>query len=68
MAEQPNTPFGHQARFALVELPELAPEALRAKILYLRSQYGHMDLVTSGQVLPILLRTTRLARLPRSPA
>ncbi len=36
---------------------------LRAKLLYLRSQYGHMEMVTNGTVLPVLLRTTRLQRL-----
>ncbi len=48
---------------------DLSPAALKAKILYLRSQYSHMELVTSGEVLPLLLRATRLARVaPPSPA
>jgi hypothetical protein len=34
-----------------------------AKLLYMRSQYGHMEMVTNGAVLPVLLRTTHLQRL-----
>jgi hypothetical protein len=32
----------------------------RAKLLYIRSQYGHMQLVTSSKVIPVLLRLTPL--------
>lgn len=32
----------------------------RAKLLYIRSQYQHMSLVTSGKVIPVLLRLTPL--------
>jgi len=32
----------------------------RAKLLYIRSQYNHMSLVTSGKVIPVLLRLTPL--------
>lgn len=32
----------------------------RAKLLYVRSQYGHMQIVTSGKVIPLLLRLTPL--------
>ena len=35
----------------------------RAKLLYVRSQYGHMQIVTSGKVIPVLLRLTPLAAL-----
>lgn len=31
-----------------------------AKLLYVRSQYGHMQIVTSGKVIPLLLRLTPL--------
>ena len=31
-----------------------------AKLLYIRSQYGHMQIVTSGKVIPLLLRLTPL--------
>jgi hypothetical protein len=34
----------------------------RAKLLYIHSQYGHMELVTGGAVIPVLLRLTPLAR------
>ena len=33
---------------------------LKAPILYLRSQYEHMEIVLSGRVLPLLLRLTTL--------
>jgi hypothetical protein len=33
-----------------------------AKLLYIRSQYGHMQIVTSGKVIPLLLRLTPLKR------
>ncbi len=32
----------------------------RAKLLYIRSQYQHMSIVTSGKVIPVLLRLTPL--------
>ena len=32
----------------------------RAKLLYIRSQYNHMSLVTAGKVIPLLLRMTSL--------
>ena len=35
----------------------------RAKLLYVRSQYGHMQIVTSGKVIPLLLRLTPLKRV-----
>ena len=34
-----------------------------AKLLYIRSQFGHMSLVTSGKVIPVLLRLTPLRSL-----
>jgi hypothetical protein len=34
-----------------------------AKLLYIRSQYEHMGIVTSKKVIPILLRVTRLKAL-----
>lgn len=34
-----------------------------AKLLYIRSQYEHMQIVTSGKVIPILLRVTPLKAL-----
>lgn len=35
----------------------------RAKLLYIRSQYDHMAIVTSQKVIPLLLRVTRLKAL-----
>lgn len=35
----------------------------RAKLLYIRSQYNHMSIVTSGKVIPVLLRLTPLKSL-----
>ena len=35
----------------------------QAKLLYIRSQYGHMDIVTSGKVIPLLLHLTQLRSL-----
>lgn len=35
----------------------------RAKLLYVRSQYGHMQIVTNGKVIPLLLRVSPLKAL-----
>jgi len=35
----------------------------RTKLLYIRSQYEHMSIVTSQKVIPLLLRVTRLKAL-----
>ncbi|MDB4963421.1 MAG: hypothetical protein JWP01_3420 [Myxococcales bacterium] len=43
------------------------PEARRARLVYIRAQFGHMALVTEGIVLPSILRlfpVERLADLP----
>jgi hypothetical protein len=42
---------------------EFTRQQKRAKILYLQSQYDHMQIVTGGQVIPLLLRLTPLRRL-----
>jgi len=61
--------FAHQFRYAAVRhsIPhsysEFTKREKRSKLLYLRSQYGHMALVTSGKVIPLLLRLTPLKRL-----
>ena len=34
-----------------------------AKLLYIRSQFEHMAIVTSGRVIPVLLRVTPLKAL-----
>lgn len=40
---------------------DLSTEQRAAPILYMRSQYGHMEMVTNGRVIPLLLQ---LASLP----
>jgi hypothetical protein len=35
----------------------------RARLLYIHSQYGHMEIVTSGKLIPKLLRLTHLKAL-----
>ena len=58
--------FSQQYKFAVAR--EKFPETLggftkaerRAKLLYVRSQYDHMAIVTSRKVIPLLLRVTRL--------
>lgn len=42
---------------------ELSASDRRANLLYLRSQYGHEEIVSGGKVLPMLLRLTPLALL-----
>ncbi len=42
-------------------------QATRARILYIKSNVGHMPLVTSGTTLPMILRTLRAKRLVREP-
>jgi hypothetical protein len=36
---------------------------LRAPLLYLRSQYDHQEIVSSGKVIPVLLQITRIGGL-----
>lgn len=43
------------------------PEARDARILYVRSQIGHMPLVTEGFALPFLLRLLPVEILPTAP-
>jgi hypothetical protein len=42
---------------------DVGAAARRAKVLYMRSQYGHMEIITRGKVLPVALRLTRLGKL-----
>jgi hypothetical protein len=61
--------FASKYKFAVAR--EKFPDALggftkgerRAKLLYIHSQYEHMGIVTSGKVIPILLRMTPLKSL-----
>jgi hypothetical protein len=39
---------------------ELKKREKSAKLLYIKSQYGHMQIVTGGKVIPLLLRLTPL--------
>lgn len=66
---QDSAGFAKKYRFAVAR--ERLPSSLgaftkaerRAKLLYIRSQYDHMSIVTSQKVIPLLLRVTRLASL-----
>lgn len=42
------------------EIPDQAATASGSERVYLRGQYGHMDLVTNGKVIPVLYRMTPL--------
>jgi hypothetical protein len=42
---------------------DFAKKEKRAKLLYVKSQYGHMEMVTNGKVIPMLLRLTPLQAL-----
>ncbi|HTN54362.1 MAG TPA: hypothetical protein VML50_18280 [Anaeromyxobacter sp.] len=41
----------------------LSPEERSAPLVYMRSQYDHMSIVTEGRVMPVLLRAARLPGL-----
>ena len=63
--------FAHKYKFAVAR--ETVPSAMsgftkkerRAKLLYIRSQFEHMAIVTSGKVIPLLLKVTPLKSLDR---
>ena len=68
-------PFVQALPYA-VTVPEIPPSPTRlsraertARVLSLRSQYGHFELITDGKVLPFLLtgRTTLPAVVPSGP-
>jgi hypothetical protein len=44
-------------------LEQFSPRERNVVLLYMKSQYDHMDLVTTGRVLPLLLQLTRLPSL-----
>ncbi len=46
---------------------ELTDEERTARILYIRSQLGHMPLVTGGRAIPTLLRALRAPRILTAP-
>ena len=61
--------FAHKYKFAVAreKVPESAGAFSKrergAKLLYIHSQYEHMSIVTSGRVIPSLLRLTPLKSL-----
>jgi len=63
-------PFVAARKYAVTvgELPsswdELGKKARAAKLLYIKTQVGHMELMTEARALPILLRRSALRRLP----
>ena len=66
---QESTAFVKKYKFAKAreKVPEymsgFTKEERRAKLLYIRSQYGHMPIVTNRKVIPLLLKVTRLKAL-----
>ncbi|MCX5748597.1 MAG: hypothetical protein NT062_39615 [Proteobacteria bacterium] len=66
---QESTAFAKKYKFAVAR--EKLPDAVGgfskrergAKLLYVRSQYEHMQIVTGGRVIPMLLRVTPLKAL-----
>ena len=42
---------------------EVPAEVRRAKVVYMRSQYQHMEMVSEAKVIPVALRLSRLKRL-----
>ena len=61
--------FAKKYRYAVVrdKIPtsyaKFTKRERRAKLLYLRSQYGHGQIVRGGKVIPLILRLTPLKRL-----
>jgi hypothetical protein len=61
--------FAKKYPFAVVrdsvpeKVDDFTKKEKRAKLLYVKSQYGHMEMVTNGKVIPLLLRLTPLAAL-----
>lgn len=43
---------------------DLEPAVRDARVVHIRSQYGHMDMITQGKALPVLLRMSGLPALP----
>ncbi|MGE0551266.1 MAG: hypothetical protein AB7O24_22265 [Kofleriaceae bacterium] len=67
--DQESRSFAKRYKFAVVRerMPGIASELTKrergAKLLYIRSQYDHMGIVTSRKVIPMLLRVTPLVPL-----
>jgi hypothetical protein len=66
---QESTAFAKKYKFAVAreKLPDSSSGFTKrekgAKLLYIRSQYEHMQMVTNGKVIPMLLRLTPLKAL-----
>ena len=64
--------FAKKYKFAVArekmpeDYSELSKRERRAKLLYIHSQFGHMEIVTNSKVIPVLLRMTSLARIGAS--
>jgi hypothetical protein len=62
--------FANSYRFAVARermpesVGELSQRERGAKLLYIRSQFDHMGIVTSRRVIPLLLKVTPLVALP----
>ncbi len=56
------------ARDAMPDGKGFSRRERRAKLLYIRSQFGHMEIVTSGKVIPKLLQLTHLHAVGAKPA
>lgn len=61
-------PWAHARGFAstfdwVPDSAALPEDARTAKVLYIRSQYGHMELITDGKTIPVLLHATALPAL-----
>jgi hypothetical protein len=61
--------FAHKYKFAVAretvpsQMSGFTKKERRAKLLYIRSQFEHMAIVTSGKVIPLLLKVTPLKSL-----
>jgi hypothetical protein len=50
------------------DFSKLTAREKRARLLFLRSQYDHFDMISSGKVIPLLLKLTALEPLAEPPA
>lgn len=56
--------YAHARDWVPRDMGELSVEARSSRFVYMRSQYGHMELITQGEALPVLLQMTRLPPIP----
>ena len=50
-----------------LEFTHLTPREKRARLLYLRSQYDHEEMISCGKVIPVVLKFAAAASLPEKP-